>query len=358
MNEIEEIQNPKILMKNNLLVQSKYSLTLNENRIFLLALYKLQKDYNGSMTCYISYSELKEIIKRTNDRTIKSITGYLGNLMKKSIFFMEKKKNDKLVWGQYNFISGYQFDEETQVFKLDVPKKIYDLLNEYLKTGYTPANLALFFSLKNYNAQRLYDLIRIWSGTKSVITYTVDELKMYLMLEDSYPLYGNFKRRVILPAIKELNQTGYFEIDFKENKVGRKIHSIDFIVKDYDKRKYFNEDEMDSFDEVCECEDIIIEDIIINDIDQITFYVPDRSVFTNGTFRSFVLDFCEVDFKNPYMEKAFNESIMITFDRDDEVKIKSTSYNFFTNIISKKIIEYKKQEIQDNKDAFEIDMYW
>ncbi|MGL5693379.1 MAG: replication initiation protein, partial [Peptostreptococcaceae bacterium] len=318
MNNLTDIKNPKILMKNNVLVQSKYSLTLNENRLFLLILYKLQKDYDGSMSCYIHYDEFKEVIKRTNDRTIKKISEYLSGMMQKSIFFMEKKKNNKLVWGQYNFISGYQFDEETQTFRIDSPKKIYDLLDQYLKTGYTPANLALLFSLKNYNAQRLYDLIRVWSGTKQTINYTVDEIKMYLMLEESYPQYANLKRRVILPAIKELNETGYFEIDIKENKVGRKIDSIDFIVKDLDKRKYFSKDDIAQIEDVVCDEDNISkeetfkasysiegEKISKTKINDIEVFVPDETLFTKGTLRSFKKDFKETDFKNKYMEKAF-----------------------------------------------------
>lgn len=64
MNNLNETENPKILMKNNVLIQSKYSLTLNENRIFLLILYKLQKNYDGSMHCDIQYDEFKEIIKK------------------------------------------------------------------------------------------------------------------------------------------------------------------------------------------------------------------------------------------------------------------------------------------------------
>ncbi|OOB74923.1 hypothetical protein AXF41_14575 [Clostridium haemolyticum] len=82
--------------------------------------------------------------------------------------------------------------------------------------------------LRNPNAYRLYDLLRLWSGVKTKINYTIDELKEYLMLDGNYPEYGNFKRRVIVPAIKELNKTGFFEIDFKEVKQGRKVVSIDF----------------------------------------------------------------------------------------------------------------------------------
>ena len=362
MNNLTDTKNPKILMKNNVLVQSKYSLSLNENRLFLLILYKLQKDYDGSMSCEIHYDEFKEIIKRTNDRTIKKISQYLEGLMQKSIFFIEKKKNDKLVWGQYNFISGYQFDEETQTFRIDSPKKIYDLLDQYLKTGYTPANLALLFSLKNYNAQRLYDLIRLWSGTKQTINYTVEDIKMYLMLEDSYPQYGNFKRRVILPAIKELNETGYFEIDFKENKAGRKVDSIDFIVKDFDKRKYFDGVECINFNDTLE--PLSIEKTISKneeqpiEIDSNKLHIPDETIFTKGTLRSFKMDFKNIDFKNEYMERAFNDAVMIVFDKDDVETIKATSYKFFKGTLDNKIIEYKKEEQEDLKHKEDMDMFW
>ena len=348
MNNLTDTKNPKILMKNNVLIQSKYSLSLNENRIFLLILYKLQKDYDGSMSCYIHYDEFKDIIKRTNDRTVKKISEYLSGLMQKSIFFMEKKKNDKLVWGQYNFISGYQFDEETQIFRIDSPKKIYDLLDQYLKTGYTPANLALLFSLKNYNAQRLYDLIRIWSGTKQVINYTVDDIKMYLMLENSYPQYANFKRRVILPAIKELNDTELFEIDIKENKVGRKVDSIDFIVKDLDKRKYFSNVKEPKILEV-KSEEIFEDNPMTNKQkkkeESKDFYIPNKKLFTAKTLDNFKKDFSNYDFKDSTYKKLLQEAILVALEKDDEEKIKVKSYNYF-----KKTLENKINDIQNKKD--------
>lgn len=374
MNNLTDIKNPKILMKNNVLIQSRYSLSLNENRLFLLILYKLQKDYNGSMSCYIHYDEFKEVIKRTNDRTIKKISENLLGLMKKSIFFIEKKKNDKLVWGEYNFISGYQFDEETQTFRVDSPKKIYDLLDKYLKTGYTPANLALLFSLKNYNAQRLYDLIRIWSGSKQIINYTLDDIKMYLMLEDNYPQYANFKRRVIIPAIKELNNTGYFEIDFKENKIGRKVNSIDFIVKDLDKRIYFdkNNDLLKNTNIENNGQNDTVEGLnlknSINILEQKketfrienkeAYYIPDETIFTKGTLRSFKIDFKGIDFRNKYMKDAFNDSVMIVLDRDDVETIKATSYKFFKGTLENKIEEYKIEEQEDIKHKKEMDLNW
>ncbi|EQK41506.1 hypothetical protein VN21_11175 [Paraclostridium benzoelyticum] len=382
MNDYRDIQNPKILMKNNLLIQAKYSLTLVENRIFLLMMYKLQKESNGVLSCEISHDEFKQIIKHAKDKTIKNISKSLSSLRKKSIFFMEEKENKKgIIWGEYGFLNGFTYDDERKIFKIEASEKIYDLLNNYLQTGYTPANLAALFSMKNYYSQRLYDLLRLWSGTKSVINYSLEDLKMYLQLDESYPEYGNFKRRVILPAIKELNETGYFEIDFKENKVGRKVDSIDFYVKDLDKRKYFtNEDivakiptlvvkevEVTNDNAVFDNKEertsksnyAISSDNVDNDkISEFEFLVPDEDIFTKGTLRSFKKDFRNIDFKNEYMEKAFDDAVSITLERDDVEIIKVSSYKFFKGTLDNKILEYKLEEKEDVAHKKEMDMFW
>lgn len=382
MNDYIDIQKPKILMKNNLLIQAKYSLTLVENRIFLLMMYKLQKESEGVLSCEISHDEFKQIIKHAKDKTIKSISKSLSNLRKKSIFFMEEKENKKgVIWGEYGFLNGFTYDDESRIFRIEASQKIYDLLNNYLQTGYTPANLVALFSMKNYYAQRLYDLLRLWSGTKSVINYSLDDLKMYLQLDDSYPEYGNFKRRVILPAIKELNETGYFEIDIKENKVGRKVDSIDFIVKDLDKRKYFTKD-----NNISEIPINVVEEVAVTTDNNITcdkeesvfkpklshlgeklqepkecdfeVFVPDETLFTIGTLRRFKLDFKDIDFRNEYMNSAFEDAVMITLDKDEVEKIKATSYKFFKGTLDNKIVEYKIEEKQDIEHKKEMDMHW
>ncbi|MEF9992567.1 MAG: replication initiation protein [Peptostreptococcaceae bacterium] len=372
---------PKILMKNNVLVQAKYNLSLVENRVFLLLLYKLQKTQDGVLSCEITHNEFKEIIKKTKDRSIGSIEEILSGLRRKPIYFIKEKNNGDISWGEYGFINGFEYDEKSKTFHIESSEKIYSLIQNYLESGYTPNNLAILFGLGNYYAQRLYDLLRLWSGTKSVITYSVDELKMYLSLEGKYGDYNTFKRRVIVPALKALVDIGCFEIDFKENKVGRKVDSIDFIVKDLDKRKYFTKDET-----LAQIARPVIEEVaattdnnIISDKEEPVFkpkyssldediqetgkcdfdpFVPDETLFTKGTLRSFKLDFKGIDFKNKYMEKAFNDAVMVTLDRDDVETIKATSYKFFKGTLDNKIAEYRIEEKEDIEHKMNIEMYW
>ncbi|MGL5379897.1 replication initiation protein [Clostridium sp.] len=382
MNLIEELENNRVLMKNNMLVKARYSLSLVENRIFLSMLYKLQKKSDGILTCSISHSEFKEIIKFKEKNTIKGILDVLEELRKKPIYFREEKKNKKgNLWGAYGFINGYEYDDELGIFNIEASEKIHNLLKEYLKMGYTPINVQIWLSLNNSYAQRFYDLLRLWSGTKDTVSYKVEEIKELLMLDDKYGKYNDFKRRVIIPAIKELNETGYFEIEMKENKVGRKVDSIDFIVKDLDKRKYFaKENTMAEIPgEVIEEVAVTLDNAIACDKEEVTFkpmfnnlgedinepkvcdfepFVPDETLFTKGTLRSFKKDFRGVDFKNKYMEKAFDDAVMVVLDRDDVETIKATSYKFFKGTLDNKIVEYKIEEKEDIQHQRDIEMFW
>ena len=94
-------------------------------------------------------------------------------------------------------------------------------------------------------------------------------------------------------------------------------------------------------------------DKISNDV-----FVPDESLFTKGTLRSFKKDFKDIDFKNEYMERAFEDAVMITFDRDDVETIKANSYKFFKGTLDNKIIEYKIEEQRDIEHKNEMEKYW
>lgn len=342
MNKIVAIHKDKerILLKDNVLVKTKYELNLVENRLYNLLMYKLQKEGND-YRCSISQKEIKEVVKHKELNTFKGIQLVLDKLSSKKILIEEKKNNGKnSIWHNYKLIDGYSYDDEFKIFTVKATAEIYDLLKQKFQNGgYTPNNINLFLTLKNYYAQRLYDLLRLWSGTKTKINYSFNELKMYFMLEDAYPEYGNFKRRVITPAIKELNNTGYFEIDIKENKIGRKVESIDFIVKDLDKRIYFNKKENNNIINLDSTEYIAVDSEPSfekkNKVDD--FYIPNKKLFTAKTLLDFKNDFNGYDFKNPEYKKLLQDSILTTLEKDNEEKIKAKSYKYFKKVLENKI---------------------
>lgn len=251
---MKETNKVETLMKSNTLIKSRYNLTLMECRVFMYILYRLQKRKDGKMCCTIKNEDFGRLSDNRNLGFVKGIKGTLDSILDKHIYFEEYTEDGKVgEWRKYNLINGYTYIKESNSFEIEVSQKVFDLLISYLDTGYTPVNLNVWLNLKSISAQRLYELLRLWSGLKKSIEYNVEDIKTYMMLEDKYKEYSNFKRRIISPGVKELNETGLFNIDFKENKVGRRVNSIIFDVEDMDKRKYF--------DEVKELVPKVIEDI-------------------------------------------------------------------------------------------------
>lgn len=371
----------EILMKHNDLVKSKYNITLNENRLFVYILYKLQRERRGILSCEISREELGRFIKRRNDVSINGVKSMLETLRKKAISIKTPLEDGSYVWSSYGFINGWDYFSKTDSFRIEASERIYVLLHEYLKEGYTPVNLNIWLTLKNSYAQRFYELLRLWSSSKDSINYKVSELRELLILENKYPKYSELRKRVLIPAIDELNSTGYFEISYEENKKGRNIESIDFIVKDLDKRKYFSKDEVIkeipsatleevaiTYDNVvCDAKEeglfkanYSIEGEMVSDTKASDYelFVPDEALFTKGTLRSFKKDFRGIDFKNKYMERAFDDAVMVTLDRDDVENIKATSYKFFKCTLDNKIVEYRIEEKDDIAHKRNIELFW
>lgn len=159
----------------------------------------------------------------------------------------------------------------------------------------------------------------------------------------NYILYY-FKKRVLVPAVKELNDTEYFKIDFKENKVGRRVESIDFIVKDLDKRVYFNESIVK-----LDRNEYKVEDTSKVNKSQDRFYVPNKKQFTAKTLSDFINDFKNIDFNEKLYKKALQEYIIATLDKDDSEKIYVKSYKYFKKVLENKINNLDKREIKRTK---------
>lgn len=363
----------KILNKNNLLIKANYNLSFVENKFYLTILFNMQKTARGTYIGTISKEEFLGLSKKTTNNTSIGVDRILESLANKRVQIQEFKKQNKKP-SEYDFpiITGHKFNPEDDTYTIELSTILYDLLLEYMEVGYTPLNLGVMLGLNNFYAQRLYELLRLWSSSKEVINYKVDYLRECFKLEDKYSKYTDFRKRVIDPALKALNSTEKFKITYEELKSGRNVDSITFKVEDLDRRKYFDKNDIKEVTESKlnknnEGSELLIDKKCINiqekkedafKTENKDFCVPDETVFTKGTLRSFKMDFDNIDFKDTYMKRAFDDAVMIALDRDDVETIKATSYKFFKGTLDNKIIEYEKEKETDIKHKEEMDMFW
>ena len=243
INTIDEGQEiNEVLFKSNTLIKSNVNITSVEYKIFNRILYKCQieKDNNQQLRAVLTIDELSSIVKNKNENSIKSLTESLEKFIKIPIRF-EKKKSYVIT----TLINKVIVDKDTLNFNCYLDKDLYEVLMGYKELGYSPINLKMIKQANGYYTQRFYELFRVWSGLNKEVTYTIDKLKEWLMITEgmSYDRYYNFKIKVVEPSLKEINKKLNMKVSYKENKVGRSVKSLTFIVEDLEPRSYdFNKD--------------------------------------------------------------------------------------------------------------------
>lgn len=101
-----------------------------------------------------------------------------------------------------------------------------------LKKEYTKYSLEYISEFKSVSNLKLYDILRSFLAKKKYST-TIENLRKDLEIEDNkYPLYGNFKNRILNPYIQKINDSTDINVEYEEiRKFGKKVSSIDFYIE-------------------------------------------------------------------------------------------------------------------------------
>ena len=102
-----------------------------------------------------------------------------------------------------------------------------DLLE--LKANFTRYYLKNVIKLKCSYSFRIYEFLKQVQGYKNELIIDVMELKIKMQLDNKYLDYFMFKKRVLIPAQKDINARTDIYFTFEEIKQGKKVLSIRFL---------------------------------------------------------------------------------------------------------------------------------
>lgn len=236
----------RVLFKNNILVKSKNTFSVEENRALQLVFLAIQKQNDHKVK--IEQRHFEEIIKDNNLKSKIGIETLLLGLVHKVI---ELKYADDKKWRVLGLVSDAYWDKEEEEITIEVPTYLQSLLvDDYKKDGFTPLELTNYATLGSSNSQRMYELLRCWSkyNKDTVIEYKVSELREYLELQNQYGLFSDFRKKVIEKSLKEFEKEGLFKVNGIEYIRKKKVVvSIKFHVRDLKPKSYdFNSGRIDS----------------------------------------------------------------------------------------------------------------
>lgn len=214
-----------LIVKSNYIVEASYKLSVGEQRVIYVLTSMINKDDADFKLYKFTAKEFADIIGTKSKNIYSQVSQYVEALRDRDLTIIKEKSILKTKW----LSSAEYFVDEGYVELEFSPKlKPYLLL---LKERFTKLSLEQMVSFNSQYSGRIYELLKQYQNI-GVRIFKIEDLKSLLGIEiGEYKLYGDFKRKILLKAQKEINSDSGLLIDFEEIKKGRKVESIRFIIK-------------------------------------------------------------------------------------------------------------------------------
>ena len=216
-----------LVAQSNDLIEARHNnpLTVREQKIILAMVSEIQPDDKDFKEYRISLKNFNEMLGLKGKTKYSEIKEIVKNLMGKTIEIPRKNKG----WLLVNWVSSAEYIDGEGVIELTFSPKLKPYLLQLKE--YTSYRLSNILSLNSTYSIRLYELMKKWEFLGQW-EYPVEDLRGKLGVEEGkYPKYSNFKARVLLRAVEEVNEKTEFYITFEEIKKGRSVDKIKFTIK-------------------------------------------------------------------------------------------------------------------------------
>lgn len=222
-----DINNYKIY-KSNRLIEAKYKLTTEEQRLILACIARINPTLPVPSSITITAEEYAHAYGIKRDAAYSQLKQAADALLRRQLKINSPEEGKEI---KINWVGAVVYEHRRGMISMEFSERIKPYLSQFAKGEFTSYRHLEIRNLSHQYSFRIFDMIMQFKST-TWRSITLADFRAYLGLEDSYPRFADLKKRVIIPVINELNcKTPDFEFSWEPAKKGRKIHSLIFHVK-------------------------------------------------------------------------------------------------------------------------------
>jgi plasmid replication initiation protein len=215
----------EIVVQSNKLVEARYTLTVAEQRLIFAMISMIEPTDEDFKSYEIKLTDLAELWKVSPKLVYREARAVALRLLGRVLQIAQT--DGRLIQIQWACLAVHSSSCLTLQF--------HPLLKPYLlklKGAFTKCNLRILNQFESIYSIRIYQLLQQYRsiGTR---TFEIAELKSILGIgADQYPIFQDFKRRVLLQARKELDLKADLSFDIEGNARGKKTTAITLKIID------------------------------------------------------------------------------------------------------------------------------
>ena len=217
-----------LVTQSNSLIEArhKHALSAREQKLILTMVSMIQPDDQDFLKYEISIKDFHQLLGLHGREKYTEIKEIVETLMTKVIYIPQGTDD----WIMTHWVSVAKYRDGKGIIELKFDPELKPYLLQ-LKKAFTSYRLSNILSLKSGYSIRMYELIKKWQHVGKW-SCDIDELRKKLGVEPKkYPQYGNFKQRVLVPSISELNDKTDVNVTFTEYRKNRKVSKIEFKIQ-------------------------------------------------------------------------------------------------------------------------------
>jgi plasmid replication initiation protein len=215
--------------KANQVVEAGYRLSLNEQRVVLACIAKVQSKEALLVTDQfeLSAKDFANIFSVSDDRAYHALIEVAESLFNRYVIidkpFPDRPRVKRL---KTRWISSIYYMTDDGKITLTFAKDMLPYLSQ-LKGQFTKYELKHIGNMTSIYGVRLYELLMQWKTT-GTRTIEIDWLKKQFEIEELYPDMHNLKKRIIDPAVKDINTHSNYQVTWTQGKTGRRVTHLTF----------------------------------------------------------------------------------------------------------------------------------
>ncbi len=213
-----------LVVKSNYLIEASYRLSLQEQRLILLMVSRIKPEDKGFQVYRIAVKDFNRIVGIKNEANYQRTKELTKKLLERSLQITKDNSVLQITW-----LSSAEYFEGKGYVELSFDPKLKPYLLQ-LKEFFTKYRLQNVIRLKSSYSIKLYELLKQYEniGRRE---FTLEQLRRKLGLKDSeYPLYANFKQKILSRVLNELNEHTDLSFSMRERKNIRKVVGIVFVI--------------------------------------------------------------------------------------------------------------------------------
>lgn len=215
--------------KSNVIIEAGYKLTLNEQRVVLACIGKVdpRKELLATDKLELSAKSLIDIFGVSEKNAYSALVEVTDTLFNRYLVIENPFPDDKSVTSlKTRWISSILYKKEQGKIAITFAPDLLPYLSQ-LKGCFTKYELNNVGNMTSIYGFRLYELLMQWrtTGKREV---EIEWLKKQFELDESYSRIDNLKKRVIEPAVKDINTHSNFTVAWEQRKTGRTVTHLIF----------------------------------------------------------------------------------------------------------------------------------